>query len=84
MHVYSEKDPVEINVQGQCTISFMCFLIEKTHPCSQGFILEDCAFLKLVFHLVKENHPQGKTQGNRSLEGREEGWREAKIACEHL
>ena len=51
MHVYSEKDPVEINVQGQCTISCMCFLMEKTHACSQGFILEDCAALKVGFPL---------------------------------
>ena len=77
MHVYSEKDLVEINVQGQCTISCMCFLMEKTHACSQGFILEDCVVLKA-------NHPEGTTQGNRRLEGKEEGWREAKIAYEHL
>jgi len=77
MHVYSEKNPVEINVQGQCTISCMCFLTKKTHACNQGFILEDCAVLKA-------NHPQGKVQGNRSLEGRQEGWRGANIACEQL
>ena len=27
----------------------MCFLMEKTHACSQGFILEDCTVLKEGF-----------------------------------
>ena len=59
--------------------------MEKTHACSQGFILEDCSTLEDGFSTwLKENHPQGTTQGNRSLEGREEGWRAAKISCEHL
>ena len=34
--------------------------------------------------MVRENHPRGTTQGNRSLEGREEGWRVAKISYENL
>jgi len=59
--------------------------MEKIHACSQGFILENCTVLKDWFSTWQEvNHPQGIAQGNRSLEGREEGWREAKIACEHL
>jgi len=41
-------------------------------------------FWRLDHPLGKANHPQGTMQGNRSLEGREEGWREAKISCEHL
>jgi len=31
-----------------------------------------------------EDHPLGTTQENKSLEGREEGLREAKIACQNL
>ena len=85
MHVYYEEDLFQIKVQGLCTISCICFLMEKTHACSQGFILEDCIVLKEDFSTwLEENHPIGTMQGNRSLEGIEECMREAKIACEHL
>jgi len=39
-------------------------------------------FWRLDHPLGKEDHTQGTTQRNRSLEGREEGWRESKITCE--
>ena len=66
-------------------LSIACvFSWRKVIHAVKGFILEDCTVLKRIFHLVRGNHPQGTAQGNRSLEGREEGWREAKISCENL
>ena len=57
------------------------------HAVKESF-LEDCAVLavcEIRFSTwLKVNYPQGTTQGNKSLEGREEGLREAKIDCEHL
>jgi len=38
MHVYSEKDPIEINVEGQFTISCMWM---KPMKVVKEFILED-------------------------------------------
>ena len=84
MHVYSEKDPVEIKVKDSVLSVACVFSKRKLMHAVKDLILEDCAVLERFSTLLKVNHPQGTTQGNRSLEGREEGWREAKISCEHL
>ena len=50
----------------------------------KDLIMEDCAILEEIIHLVIGESSTRNEQGNRSLEGREERWREAKISCEHL
>ena len=52
MHVYSEKDLVEINVKDSVLSVACVFSKRKLMHAVKDLILEDCAVLEEIIHLV--------------------------------